>query len=165
MNFIEQTFIELNPRHPFEYRFLDTRAEELYRDDTRQSNLTGILSYICIFISCLGLLGLASFSTSQRIKEIGVRKVLGASVPQLVYLIFRDILVLIVIGFIISIPAAYYVINQWLQEFAYQMPLAQTLMLAAIISGVLAIIVSFVTVSYHSLKAASQNPVRALRYE
>lgn len=165
MGFIEQTFLELNPRHPFEYRFLDTRAEELYRDDTRQSNLTGILSYICIFISCLGLLGLASFSTSQRIKEIGVRKVLGASIPQLVYLIFRDILLLIVIGFIISIPAAYYVINQWLQEFAYQMPLGQMLILAALISGVLAIIVSFVTVSYHSLKAASQNPVRALRYE
>jgi len=165
MDFIEQTFRELDPRHPFEYRFLDTRAEELYRDDTRQSKLTGILSYICIFISCLGLLGLASFSTSQRIKEIGVRKVLGASISQLVYLIFRDVLMLIIIGFIISIPVSYFVINQWLQEFAYQMPLGQMLLLAAIISGVLAILVSFLTVSYHSLKAASQNPVRALRYE
>ena len=165
MSFIEQTFREQDPRHPFEYRFLDTRAEELYRDDTRQSKLTGILSYICIFISCLGLLGLASFSTSQRIKEIGVRKVLGASIVQLVYLIFKDILFLILIGFMVSIPAAYYVINQWLQEFAYQMPLGQMLILAAVISGVLAIIVSFITVSYHSLKAASQNPVRALRYE
>lgn len=165
MSFIEQTFRERDPRHPFEYRFLDTRAEELYRDDTRQSKLTGILSYICIFISCLGLLGLASFSTSQRIKEIGVRKVLGASIFQLVYMIFKDVLVLIIVGFVISIPVAYYVINEWLQEFAYQMPLVQTLILAAMISGVLAIIVSFLTVSYHSLKAASQNPVRALRYE
>ena len=165
MDHIEQVFREQDPKHPFEYRFLDSRAEELYRDDTRQSELTGILSYICIFISCLGLLGLASFSTSQRIKEIGVRKVLGASIGQLVFLIFRDVFMLIVLGFIISIPAAYYVINEWLQEFAYQMPLAQALMLAALISGVLAIIVAFVTVSYHSLKAASQNPVRALRYE
>ncbi len=165
MDFIEQTFVELAPRHPFEYRFLDTRAEELYRADTRQSKLTGMLSYICIFISCLGLLGLASFSTSQRIKEIGVRKVLGASIFQLVYMIFKDVLVLIIIGFVISIPVAYYVIEQWLQEFAYQMPLAQTLALAAALSGVLSILVAFLTVSYHSLRAAIQNPVKALRYE
>lgn len=165
MDHLEQTFREQDPTHPFEYRFLDTRAEDLYREDTRQSKLTGILSYICIFISCLGLLGLASFSTSQRIKEIGVRKVLGASIFQLVYMIFRDVLVLIVIGFIISIPVSYFVIDQWLQEFAYKMPLTQTLALAALLSGVLAVIVAFLTVSYHSLRAASQNPVKALRYE
>lgn len=165
MSHLEQTFREQDPTHPFEYRFLDTRAEDLYREDTRQSKLTGILSYICIFISCLGLLGLASFSTSQRIKEIGVRKVLGASIFQLVYMIFRDVLVLIVIGFVISIPVSYYVIDQWLQEFAYKMPLTQTLTLAALLSGILAIIVAFLTVSYHSLRAASQNPVKALRYE
>lgn len=165
MDHIEQTFIELAPRHPFEYRFLDSRTEELYRTDTRQSKLTGILSYICIFISCLGLLGLASFSTSRRIKEIGVRKVLGASIFQLVYMIFRDVLALIIIGFAISIPVSYYVIEQWLQEFAYQMPLVQTLTFAALLSGVLSIVVAFLTVSYHSLKAATQNPIRALRYE
>lgn len=165
MTFIEQKFTELDPSHPFEYRFLDTRAEELYREDARQSKLTGILSYICIFISCLGLLGLASFSTSQRIKEIGVRKVLGASIFQLVYMIFKDVLVLIIVGFAISIPVSYYVIEQWLQEFAYQMPLVQTLIFAGLLSGVLSIIVAFLTVSYHSLRAASQNPIRALRYE
>jgi putative ABC transport system permease protein len=165
MEYLERTFTELDPGHPFEYRFLDTRAEELYHADTRQSKLTGILSYICIFISCLGLLGLASFSTSRRIKEIGVRKVLGASIFQLVYMIFKDVLVLIILGFVISIPVAYYVINQWLQEFAYQMPLGQTMALAALISGVLAVIVAFLTVSYHSLRAANQNPVKALKYE
>ncbi|OEK05143.1 ABC transporter permease [Roseivirga misakiensis] len=165
MEFLEQKFLELDPSHPFEYRFLDSRAEELYKEDARQSKLSGLLSYICIFISCLGLLGLASYSTSQRIKEIGVRKVLGASVFQLVYMIFKDILVLIVVGFIISVPVAYYVIEQWLQEFAYQMPLVQTLILSAVLSGLLSILVSFITVSYHSLKAASQNPIRALRYE
>ena len=165
MDFLEQKFMELDPGHPFEYRFLDARVDELYRTDQRQSDLTGMLSYICIFISCLGLLGLASYSTSRRIKEIGVRKVLGASIPQLVYMIFRDVLALILIGFVISIPVAYYIINQWLQEFAYQMPLVQTLLLSALVSGVLAVIVAFLTVSYHSLKAASQNPVRALRYE
>jgi len=165
MDFIEQTFVNLDPGNPFEYRFLDTRAEELYRADTRQSTLTGLLSYICIFISCLGLLGLASFSTSRRIKEIGVRKVLGATVPQLVFLIFKDILALIIIGFVISIPVAYYIINEWLQEFAYRMPLGTTLAIAATVSGILAIIIAFLTVSYHSLRAANQNPVKALRYE
>lgn len=165
MDFIEQRFTELDPSHPFEYRFLDGRAEELYREDARQSKLTGLLSYICIFISCLGLLGLASFSTSQRIKEIGVRKVLGASIFQLVYMIFKDVLLLIVIGFALSIPVSYYVIEQWLQEFAYQMPLGQMLAFAAILSGVLSIVVAFLTVSYHSLRAASQNPIKALRYE
>ncbi len=165
MDFIEQTFVDLDPGHPFEYRFLDVRAEELYRADERQSQLTGFLSFICIFISCLGLLGLASFSTSRRIKEIGVRKVLGASVPQLVYMIFKDVLLLIIIGFVLSLPVTYYIINQWLQEFAYQMPLVQTLALAAVLSGVLAVIIAFLTVSYHSLRAANQNPVKALRYE
>ncbi len=165
LDYIEQTFLNLYPNQPFEYRFLDTRVDELYRADTRQSQLTGILSYICIFISCLGLLGLASFSTSRRIKEIGVRKVLGANVPQLVYLIFKDVLVLIVLGFIVSVPVAYYIIDNWLQEFAYQIPLVNTLIFAALISGVLAILIAFLTVSYHSIRAASQNPVRALRYE
>ena len=165
MDFIERTFLDLDPGHPFEYRFLDTRAEELYRADTRQSELTGILSYICIFISCLGLLGLASFSTSRRIKEIGVRKVLGATIPQLVYMIFKDVLGLIAIGFIISVPVTYYIIDQWLLEFAYRMPLVQTLIFSAVMSGGLAVIIAFLTVSYHSLKAASQNPVKALRYE
>lgn len=165
MDHIEQTFTTLAPRHPFEYRFLDSRTEELYRADSRQSKLTSILSYICIFISCLGLLGLASFSTSQRIKEIGVRKVLGASIFQLVYMIFKDVLVLIIVGFVISVPVSYYVIEQWLQEFAYQMPLIQTLTFAALLSGVLSVVVAFLTVSYHSLRAATQNPIRALRYQ
>jgi putative ABC transport system permease protein len=165
MEHIEKVFTEQNPGTPFEYRFLDTRAEELYRDDSRQSKLTGMLSYICIFISCLGLLGLASFSTSQRIKEIGVRKVLGASIFQLVYMIFRDILFLVIIGLVISIPVSYYVIGKWLQVFQYTMNLTEVLTFAALLSGVLAIIVAFLTVSYHSLRAANQNPVKALRYE
>lgn len=165
MDFIESTFLDLFPGQPFEYRFLDTRVDELYRADTRQSNLTGILAYICIFISCLGLLGLASFSTSRRIKEIGVRKVLGANVPQLVYMIFKDVLVLIIIGFVISLPVSYFIMNQWLQEFAYQINVVPTLALAGIISGILTVLVAFFTVSFHSLRAARQNPVRALRYE
>jgi putative ABC transport system permease protein len=127
--------------------------------------LNGILSYICILISCLGLLGLASFTTATRIKEIGVRKVLGATVPQLVFMIFKDILILVLVGFIIAIPAAYYLINDWLSVFAYRMNLQEMIIVAALFSGLIAIVISFLTVSFHSFKAAQQNPINALRYE
>lgn len=165
MNFLENKFTELDPRHPFEYTFLDQQAAELYRADQRQSQLTGILSYICILISCLGLLGLSSFTTTTRIKEIGVRKVLGATVPQLVFMIFRDIMILVLIGFIIAAPVAYLVIDDWLQVFEYRMPLQTLIIAAAAIAGIISLIVAFLTVSFHSLKAARQNPVKALRYE
>tara|TARA_R110000796_G_scaffold71409_4_gene162106 strand:+ start:27656 stop:30118 length:2463 start_codon:yes stop_codon:yes gene_type:complete len=165
MKFLENKFTELDPNHPFEYEFLDQQAEELYRGDQRQSKLTGILSYICILISCLGLLGLSSFTTATRIKEIGVRKVLGATVPQLVFMIFKDIMILVLIGFVLAAPAAYWLVNDWLNVFAYRMNLQEVILLAAGLSGVLALIISFLTVSFHSLKAAQQNPVKALRYE
>ena len=165
MNFLESKFSELDPNHPFEYQFLDQQAEQLYRGDQKQSKLTGILSYICILISCLGLLGLSSFTTATRIKEIGVRKVLGASVPQLVFLIFKDILVLVLVGFVIATPVAYLLVEDWLTVFAYQMPLQTVIIAAAAIAGVLSLIIAFFTVSFHSFKAAQQNPVKALRYE
>ncbi|MFT7056860.1 MAG: putative ABC transport system permease protein, partial [Roseivirga sp.] len=165
MRFLETKFAELDPNHPFEYDFLDQQADQLYRSDLRQSQLNGILSYICILISCLGLLGLASFTTATRIKEIGVRKVLGATVPQLVFMIFKDILILVLVGFIIAIPAAYYLINDWLSVFAYRMNLQEMIIVAALFSGLIAIVISFLTVSFHSFKAAQQNPIKALRYE
>jgi len=165
INFLETRFTELDAKHPFEYSFLDQQAEELYKADQKQSTLTGILSYICILISCLGLLGLSSFTTTTRIKEIGVRKVLGATVPQLVFMIFKDIMILVSIGFVIATPVAYLVIQDWLQVFEYRMPLQTLIIAAAAIAGIISLIVAFLTVSFHSLKAARQNPVKALRYE
>ncbi len=165
MNFLEGRFAQLDPSHPFEYTFLDQQAEGLYRGDRKQSRLTGILSYICILISCLGLLGLSSFSTSTRIKEIGVRKVLGATTYQLVMLIFKDIMILVFVGFVVATPVAYLIIEDWLTVFAYQMPLQTLIIMAAGIAGLLSLLVAFLTVSFHSLKAARQNPVKALRYE
>lgn len=165
MKFLENKFLALDPNHPFEYKFLDQQANELYKNDLKQSELTGILSYICILISGLGLLGLASFTTATRIKEIGVRKVLGATVSQLVFMIFKDILILVLVGFIIAIPAAYYLINDWLSVFAYRMNLQEMIIVAALFSGLIAIVISFLTVSFHSFKAAQQNPIKALRYE
>lgn len=165
LNYLEDKYAELDPSHPFEYGLLDTQAENLYRSDQRQSKLTATLSYICILISCLGLLGLASYSTATRIKEIGVRKVLGATIPQLVFLIFKDILILVIIGFALAIPIAYLLVEDWLQVFQYTIDLPQVIIGAAAIAGFIAIAVAFGTVSFHSLKAARQNPVRALRYE
>jgi putative ABC transport system permease protein len=165
LDFLENKYAELDPSHPFEYGLLDTQAENLYRSDQRQSKLTAILSYICILISCLGLLGLASYATATRIKEIGVRKVLGATIPQLVFLIFRDILLLVVVGFAVAIPISYFLVDDWLQVFQYTIDLPSVIIGAAAIAGFIAIGIAFATVSFHSLKAARQNPVKALRYE
>lgn len=165
LNYLEERYAELDPSHPFEYGLLDTQAELLYRSDKKQSKLTAILSYICILISCLGLLGLSSYTTATRIKEIGVRKVLGATVPQLVYLIFKDIMILVIVGFVVAAPVAYLLIEDWLQVFQYTMNLSSMIISAAIIAGILALLIAFLTVSFHSLKAANQNPIKALRYE
>ncbi len=165
LNYLESRYAELDPSHPFEYGLLDTQADALYKSDKRQSQLTAILSYICILISCLGLLGLSSYTTATRIKEIGVRKVLGATVGQLVFMIFRDIMLLVIIGFAIAAPIAYLLIEDWLQVFQYTMDLSATIISAAGIAGVLALLIAFLTVSFHSMKAAQQNPVKALRHE
>lgn len=165
LNYLEEKYAELDPSHPFEYGLLDTQAENLYRSDQRQSKLTAILSYICILISCLGLLGLASYSTATRIKEIGVRKVLGATIPQLVFMIFKDIMTLVILGFILAIPTSYLLVDDWLQVFQYTIDLPTVIIGAAAFSGIIAIAIAFATVSYHSLRAARQNPVNALRYE
>ncbi len=165
LDYLENKYAELDPSHPFEYGLLDTQAENLYKSDERQSKLTAALSYICILISCLGLLGLSSFTTATRIKEIGVRKVLGATVPQLVYLIFRDIMLLVLVGFVIATPVAYLLVQDWLQVFQYTMDLPTVIIGAAAIAGILAMLIAFLTVSFHSIKAAQQNPVKALRYQ
>ncbi len=165
LNYLENKYAELDPSHPFEFGLLDNQAEMLYRADKKQSTLTATLSYICILISCLGLLGLASYTTATRIKEIGVRKVLGATVPQLVYMVFHDIMILVIVGFVIAAPVAYFLIEDWLTVFQYTMDLPTMMISAAGIAGVLALLIAFLTVSFHSLKAAQQNPVKALRYE
>lgn len=165
LNYLEGRYAELDPTHPFEFGLLDNQAELLYRSDKKQSTLTAMLSYICILISCLGLLGLSSYTTATRIKEIGVRKVLGATVPQLVFMIFKDIMILVIVGFVIAAPIAYLLIEDWLQVFQYTMDLSTVIVSAAALAGILALVIAFLTVSFHSLKAANQNPVKALRYE
>jgi len=165
LEYLEEKFKVLDPNHPFEYLLLDQKVETLYKTDQSQSKLLGMLSLVCIIISCLGLLGLTSYTTAIRIKEIGVRKVLGARVSQLVYLIFKDIMWLVVIGFLIATPLAYLFVEDWMNAFAYRMSLQSVIAVAATMTAIVALFIAFITVSFHSLKAANQNPIKALRHE
>lgn len=159
---IQEKWAQFDPNHPFEYFFLDQRFNEQYKEDETQHQLLSGLAYICIFISLLGLLGLSAFSATQRTKEIGIRKVLGASVPGIIYLLYKDVMYLVIIAAVLVVPVTYYVITDWLGNFAYQASLNYTLFVWA---GVMALVFAFLTVGFHSLRTAMTNPVRSLKYE
>ena len=162
MDYVREKWVAYDPNHPFEYSFLDEGFDKLYRADERQSALISILSGICLLISLLGVLGLSAFTAEQRTKEIGVRKVLGASVPHIVYLLFKDVMMLVVIASLLAAPIAYWLIERWLQAFAYRVDINVLLFALA---GIAALLVAFVTTSFHSLKTARLNPVDSLRNE
>ncbi len=151
-----------DPDHPFEYNFLDDRLEDFYRTETRINLLFSIAAALAIFIACLGLLGLAAFSAEQRIKEIGVRKVLGASLGHIVKLMTGDFLKLVVIAFVIGAPFAFWALSTWLETFAYKTSIGIGTLA---ITFVLSVGIAFFTVLYQSLKAALSDPVKTLRYE
>ncbi|MFK8007622.1 MAG: ABC transporter permease [Saprospiraceae bacterium] len=157
---VERTWKKIVPELPFSYRFLDESFDQVYRTETRISNLFSIFSGLSIFIACLGLFGLAAFTTERRFKEIAIRKVLGASVPNLVGLLSKDFLKLVILSLIISIPIAWYLMNQWLTDFAYRIDFKWWIFLAA---GFIAIAIAFLTVSFQAIKAARVNPVNNLK--
>ncbi|KAB2813730.1 FtsX-like permease family protein [Phaeocystidibacter luteus] len=146
----------------FEFSFLDKTLAELYRDDRRQTRLITTFTLITILISSLGLLGLTSYTAQQRYKEIGVRKVLGATVQQIVSLLFRDIAALVAIAVVISVPLSYLAYHNWVKNFAFLAPMHWYLFF---VTGIFAVIISYAIVSLHSLKAARTNPVKSLKYE
>ncbi len=162
MDYIRKKWAGYDPNHPFEYFFLDQRFNEQYKADETQYTLLSNLSYICIFISLLGLLGLSAFTTAQRTKEIGIRKVHGASIPRIIYLLYKDVMYLVLIAAVLIIPAAFYVINLWMGNFAYQTTISY---LTFGVVTALALLFSFFTVGFHSLKTARTNPVQSLKYE
>ncbi|HYC83852.1 MAG TPA: ABC transporter permease [Chryseosolibacter sp.] len=162
LDYIRQKWTGYDPAHPFEYFFLDDRFNEQYRADEVQYTLLSNLSVICIFISLLGLLGLSAFNATQRTKEIGIRKVHGASIPRIIYLLFKDIMYLVIIAAIVAAIPAYYAINQWMGNFAYQVKINYV---TFGLVGLLALAFAFVTVAFHSLKTARTNPVQSLKYE
>lgn len=159
---IESKWKTLMPNRPFGYYFLDEFFDRQYRDEVRFGNLFLNFAVLAIFISCLGLLGLASYSTIQRTKEIGVRKVMGATVSKIVNLLSKDFLILVLIAFVIAAPIAGFGMHKWLQGFAYRINLNWQ---AFALAGLTAVVIAFVTVSFHAIKAAIANPVKSLRSE
>jgi putative ABC transport system permease protein len=159
---LERITKQFNPNYPFTYHFLDEDYEKLYRNEQQVNTLVNYFGLLAILISCLGLFGLAAFTAEQRTKEIGVRKVLGASVASIVGLLSKDFLKLVVIALLLSSPLAWWAVSKWLGTFVYSTPLNWWVFALA---GLLAISIALLTVSFQSVKAALMNPVKSLRSE
>jgi putative ABC transport system permease protein len=159
---MEDRWDALVPDWPFEYAFLDAELDRLHRQDRQTGKLFGIFATLAVFIACLGLFGLAAFAAEQRTKEVGVRKVMGATEAQVVLLLSKEFTVLVLVAFALAVPLIYYFMNQWLNEFAFHTDLSWPVFAFA---GATALLVAFLTVSYQAVKAARTNPVQALRYE
>src|SRR6185295_4009809 len=158
----EEKFKSYFPGNPFQYFFLDEYYNQQYQADQQFGKVFGIFATLAIFIACLGLFGLSSYTVVQRTKEIGVRKVLGASVPQVISLLFRDFAILVAVAIVLAIPASWWLMNNWLSEFANRITLSWWIFLVPIVT---VIFIAWVTISIHTYKAASANPVDSLRYE
>jgi len=159
---IERLFKSANPEYPFEYHFIDEEYAAKFDDTQRTATLTGLFAGLTIFISCLGLFGLAAYMAENRVKEIGVRKVLGASVFNITALLSKEFLALVVISIIIASPIAWYAMHLWLQGYSYRINVQWWVFVMA---GMLSIIVSLITVSFQAIKSAIANPVKSLRSE
>jgi putative ABC transport system permease protein len=162
LSYFENTWKKYFPETPVDYTFLDQNFDRLYDSEQKQATLFTVFACIAIFIACLGLLGLSAFSISQRIKEIGVRKVLGANVSTIVGLLSKDFLRLVGLAALLAFPVAWWAMNNWLKDFAYRVDMQWWVFLVA---GILAALIAFVTISYQALKAAISNPVKSLRTE
>ncbi len=159
---IETTWHSLNANEPFEYTFLDEDFQKNYDAENKLSAIVCYFTFVAILISCLGLFGLAAFSAEQRTKEIGVRKVLGASVSNIVALLSKDFLKLVAISICIASPIAWYAMNKWLQDFAYRTNISWTVF---VITAVIALLIALITISFQAIRAAVSNPVKSLRTE
>ncbi len=159
---LKEVYKNINPSYPFTYQFADEEYRMLYRNDLIISKLSILFSALAILISCLGLLGLVMFSAEQRTKEIGIRKVLGASVGQIIVLFSKNFLELILIAFLIAAPLAWYLMKTWLQEFVYKIDISWWIFALA---GILSVLIAFLTMSYQAIKAGMASPVKSLRTE
>lgn len=159
---VQKIWSQLAPHRPFLYSFLDDSFDRQYQKDFKFRTMFTAFSSLAIFIACLGLLGLATFTAELRTKEIGIRKVLGASVNSIVGLLSKDFVILILIALVIATPAAWYSMNRWLEGFAYRIEIEYWFF---VLAGLAAMIIAAVTISFHAVKAARRNPVRSLRSE
>ncbi|HEY0433877.1 MAG TPA: FtsX-like permease family protein, partial [Chitinophagaceae bacterium] len=161
---IENAWKRYVPQTPYEYTFLDDSFATLYSSEQRQKTLFSIFSCLAIFIGCLGLFGLSAFAISQRIREIGIRKVLGANVSTIVSLLSKDFLRLVAISAIIAVPAGWFFMSKWLEGFAYRISLGGHWWIFPG-AAFLAMVIALITISFQAIRAALANPVRSLRTE
>ena len=162
LRFMQNQWKQFDKEYPFDYFFLNEKLNHYYQTDFQLLHVLNIFSGIAIFIACIGLFGLSIYTAKQRTKEIGIRKVLGASVLQVASLVSKDFIVLIIIAIVIASPIAWWAANKWLQDFAYRININPWIFLTA---GIAAIIIAIVTVSFQAIKAAIANPVKSLRTE
>jgi putative ABC transport system permease protein len=147
---------------PFSYVFLDEHFSALYASDQQVSRVVGLIALLAIAIACMGLFGLALFTTQERTKEIGIRKTLGATIPGLVFLLTKRFTLLVLVAFVVAVPVTYLLMEHWLQNFAYHIDIGVWVFAGA---GLVSLLIAFLTVSYHAIATARSNPVEALRYE
>ena len=159
---VERTWTRLAPYHPFDYTFVDDAFAELYRADRQLGQIFGAVAGVAVLLACLGLFGLSAYAAERRTKEIGIRKVLGATVPGLVRLLSRDVAALLVLAFTVGAPVAFLLMRRWLEDFAYHVDLGP-LPFVGVGLGVAAL--ALLTVSFHAFRTATADPVRALRSE
>lgn len=162
LSYIEKTWKSLSPAYPFNYQFVDERIDRMYRTERQLGQSFRYFTFIAILIACMGLFGLSSFTTAQKAKEIGIRKVLGASVPGIIFLLSRQFTKWVLVANLIAWPLGYFFMNQWLQKFAYHVQLGIP---TFILSGCAALLIALMTVSHQSIKAALVNPVQSLKIE
>jgi len=159
---LETAFKENNTKYPFEFNFADDHFAHQYHSETMVGQLADIFAFIAVFISCMGLFGLSMFMAEQRTKEIGIRKVVGASVARIVVMLSKDFLLLVIVAFVIATPFAWWAMNKWLQGFAYKTDIGW---MVFALSGFAAIVIALATIGFQSVKAAVVNPVKSLRTE
>jgi ABC-type antimicrobial peptide transport system permease subunit len=159
---VEKLWKEYAPAYPFKYSFLNADWEEFYKSEAQRGKVFNTLAILSIFISCLGLFGLSAFSAERRTKELGIRKSMGATVPGLVQLMWREFALLVIFAALIGCPLGWYFMNGWLQNYAYHIEVGY---ITLIIATAACLLISILTISYHSVKVAKSNPVKSLRYE
>jgi putative ABC transport system permease protein len=159
---LEKKWKEFLPNQPIEYAFMDDRFENMYMAEQRIGKIFGVFTTLAVFIGCLGLFGLAAFTAEQRTKEIGIRKVLGATAPGIIRLLMKEFVILVAVANVIAWPVAYFVMQEWLKDFAYRISIGVWIF---IVAGALTLLIAMLTVVFQATKAALMNPVDSLRYE